>query len=155
MKELLKKIENYYNQEGNCCGGSLHIVLDDFNIEDSHITYCVEHAKNKKDQDAVEIGEELLKLSLQDRFKVVMNYLHLSDEEFNKKWKEYHDEECAKCRICDTAIEEGQPFCDTCDPTHFICVVCGEAGAIKSGISQEHNQYLCGPCAVNTLTKLI
>lgn len=29
--------------ESNSVGGSLHIVLDDFNIEDSHVRWCIKH----------------------------------------------------------------------------------------------------------------
>jgi hypothetical protein len=35
----------YLELPGNETGGSLHIVMDDFNYEDEHVRHCVEHAE--------------------------------------------------------------------------------------------------------------
>jgi hypothetical protein len=43
--EIAPLVASFYEFEGNGCGGSLHIVLDDGNIEDSHVDYCISYAQ--------------------------------------------------------------------------------------------------------------
>jgi len=39
---LRKLIQEFYSLPGNCCGGPLHIILDDFNIRDQDLVFCFE-----------------------------------------------------------------------------------------------------------------
>lgn len=39
---LARKIKEFYATSGNETGGVLHIVLDDFNIDDEDIDWCLE-----------------------------------------------------------------------------------------------------------------
>jgi hypothetical protein len=55
----------------NPAGGSLHIVLDDWNLEDDHIKYCINYAKECNDNEAVKLGEIMLQLSMTQRNKLV------------------------------------------------------------------------------------
>lgn len=68
----------YYNKPGsphcNAVGGSLHIVLDDGNIHDGDIEFCIEWAKDRNDQDGVALGEYLLTLSKTQRKKLYAQY---------------------------------------------------------------------------------
>jgi hypothetical protein len=41
MAEVIAAIKEVYAQEGGSTGGGLHIVLDDWNIEDYHVDYCL------------------------------------------------------------------------------------------------------------------
>lgn len=66
-KSLIRRVQKYYEVYGNECGGSLHIVLDDGNIEDDHILFCQEGAKEREDILGEKIAESLLKLSMRDR----------------------------------------------------------------------------------------
>ena len=55
---LVIKVKEYY--KNHIAGGSLHIVLDDGNLETSSVLFCIEWAKNKNDKE----GEDLAKLLL-------------------------------------------------------------------------------------------
>ena len=57
--ELFKMINAYYAKPGNCTGGSLHIVLDDDNLEDHHVDFCIQWAKDANDADGVALGEAI------------------------------------------------------------------------------------------------
>lgn len=50
--------------------GSLHIVLEDNNIKDYHVRYCIEYALEEGDQEGAELGRILLKLSKSQRLKL-------------------------------------------------------------------------------------
>jgi hypothetical protein len=64
----------YYRQPGNLAGGSLHIVLDDGNLDDSDILFCIEYAKKEKDELGVQLGEHLLSLNEDEREYVYSRY---------------------------------------------------------------------------------
>jgi len=52
------------------CGGSLHIVLDDGNIEDADVRFCVEEAIKLNDRAGELLGRILLRMSRTQRLKV-------------------------------------------------------------------------------------
>jgi hypothetical protein len=58
--------------EDNCVGCCMHIVTDDFNIEDEHVQFCIDYAKRKNHALCLEIGERLLELTEEER-RVVLN----------------------------------------------------------------------------------
>lgn len=47
VAEVMPLVNAFYAFDGNACGGSLHIVLDDENIEDGHVDYCIAYAQGK------------------------------------------------------------------------------------------------------------
>lgn len=51
VREAARLIAQVYQH--SCVGGGLHIVVDDFNIEASHVRWCLEHL-----DEHVEPGEE-------------------------------------------------------------------------------------------------
>lgn len=63
-------IDWYYAQAGNGAGGSLHVVLDDGNVADSHVIFCIEWAKREGDKAGEIIGELLLLMSSTQRLKL-------------------------------------------------------------------------------------
>jgi hypothetical protein len=73
-----KLIVAYYAMD-NPAGGSLHIVTDDFNIEDRSIRHCIEEAELEADPAEAElveaIGELLLVLPLEHRARAVSPWL--------------------------------------------------------------------------------
>lgn len=72
MKELCRRIQDYYYYEP--VGGALHIVLDDGNVEDHHIHWCLENSISEaKDEEAEYIANELLKLTESEREKLYDN----------------------------------------------------------------------------------
>jgi len=59
IKKVCDLILEYYID--NSAGGALHIVLDDGNLEDRHIHWCLNNAiKENKDDRAKIIAEKLL-----------------------------------------------------------------------------------------------
>lgn len=61
--------------ENNPGWGNLHIAMDDGNLEDSHIRWCIWNALDELDGDAAVIGNYLLKLSEEER-----------EELYNRNW---------------------------------------------------------------------
>jgi hypothetical protein len=66
-QDLIKEIKEFYKKPDNICGGNLHIVLDDYNLEDHFVEFCLKRAKEDNDPKGVEICKELLKLSFLER----------------------------------------------------------------------------------------
>jgi len=73
MREKLRSmIRDFYSKCGNDCGGTLHIVLDDCNIETHHIIWCLNNTiKKENDEDARQIAYLLLSLPEGERLKIV------------------------------------------------------------------------------------
>lgn len=74
VPELIQAVKYYYSLEGNQCGGSLHIVLDDDNIEDSHIEMCIRYANKRNDMEGIKLGKMLLAASYNQRKKLLKRY---------------------------------------------------------------------------------
>lgn len=51
-------------------GGSLHIVLDDNNVEDGHVEYCIKYAHEQGDEEGRLLGELLLRMSKTQRLRI-------------------------------------------------------------------------------------
>lgn len=60
----------YYNLPSNGAGGSLHIVLDDGNISDFDVQFCIDYAKDAGDVAGVQLGQLILKMSKTQRLKL-------------------------------------------------------------------------------------
>jgi hypothetical protein len=56
--------------ERNCVGCCLHIVLDDDNIGDKSVEFCLEQAKAKGHADCQRLAELLLQMSKTQRLKL-------------------------------------------------------------------------------------
>ncbi len=70
VPEVVPLVDAYYAKPGNSVGGSLHTVLDDGNLRDSHIAYCRETAEKNGDSAGVHIANLLLQMSMTQRRKV-------------------------------------------------------------------------------------
>ena len=68
--EILPVVRAYYAKPNNGVGGSLHIVLEDGNIETSHIEFCMEYARENNDPDGVVLAKLLMKMSRTQRRKL-------------------------------------------------------------------------------------
>jgi len=77
--EILELAAEYY--QDYCTGGALHIVLDDGNIEDEHIEWCIKEAKIAGDKEAVELGEALLTLTIKQRYEIRECYPYSGHED--------------------------------------------------------------------------
>jgi hypothetical protein len=63
-------VRKFYDQPGNEAGGLLHVVLDDGNLEDSHIDYARDRALDACDYRAWLIATCLLQMTPTQRRKV-------------------------------------------------------------------------------------
>lgn len=67
---VLILVRKYYALPGNMCGGNLHIVLDDGNINDGCVRFCIERATKAGDTFGAQLAEILLKCSVTQRRKL-------------------------------------------------------------------------------------
>jgi hypothetical protein len=68
VPEVLPLVQAVYRRHsGGCC---LHIVTDDGNVEDEHVTYCLEYAKEQAHPDCIAAAELLLRMSKTQRLKI-------------------------------------------------------------------------------------
>lgn len=58
-------IDEYYSTDG--AGGSLHIVLDDYNLTDNDVKYCIKYAIDSNDYFGEIIGNLLLEFTPEER----------------------------------------------------------------------------------------
>lgn len=76
VPEVIPIIRAYAALSGNSVGGSLHIVLDDGNVLDSDVQWCIDRAREKADAAGVELGEILLRMSRTQRKKLASLFYH-------------------------------------------------------------------------------
>lgn len=55
----------------NPCWGSLHIVLDDINIQNSHVEFCIDYANQNNDKEGEALARILLQMSKSQRLKLI------------------------------------------------------------------------------------
>jgi len=72
-------IEKYYEQDSCGCGGSLHIVLDDKNISNEDVLFCLKYAEERGDLMGQLICHQLANLSQFDLEDVVYNYSEIAN----------------------------------------------------------------------------
>jgi hypothetical protein len=70
IPEVIERFREYHRKPGNLAWGSLHIVLDDGNVEDAHVAFCVEHAEAQGDTEGAELARILLAMSKTQRSKI-------------------------------------------------------------------------------------
>lgn len=64
-------IASYYKLEGNICGGSLHVVLDDGNLETRSVQHCLEYATKQNDADGAFLADLLLRFTEAERAEML------------------------------------------------------------------------------------
>lgn len=71
MQTIREYCRALYKLEGCGCGGNLHILLDDDNINDSCIVFCLKECLRNPEAPESNLGilicEEYLKLTIQER----------------------------------------------------------------------------------------
>jgi hypothetical protein len=65
--KVLRRAHEYYNLPGNDLGGSLHVVLDDGNVEGQHVLFCMDRASDEGDSLGEVLARELLCLDEAER----------------------------------------------------------------------------------------
>lgn len=66
--ELLARFKAYFTK--NSSWGCLHIVLDDFNVDDNSVLYCVKVARESGDVEGEALAGLLLEMSKTQRKKL-------------------------------------------------------------------------------------
>jgi len=70
VPDVLPIAKAYLAKPGNAVGGSLHIVLDDGNVQDSHVDFCIDCARQRGDEDGVLLATLLRQMSRTQRLKI-------------------------------------------------------------------------------------
>lgn len=76
-------IAAYYDQPGNICGGTLHIALDDYNLEDEHVRWCLNHAREQGDENGIFVAKMLLLYDEAERIKLLSPAYEFRNEVLN------------------------------------------------------------------------
>ena len=70
VREVTALAGEFYGHDGNGAGGSLHIVLDDGNVEDHSVQFCREYAGKEGDALGAAMADLLMRLSPAMRYRV-------------------------------------------------------------------------------------
>jgi len=70
ITQILPIVYFYYSLPTHGRGGNLHIVLDNGNVDDDHINYCIKCANEEGDELGMYIGKILLQMSKTQRRKI-------------------------------------------------------------------------------------
>ena len=68
IPDVLERFAAYYRREP--VWGSLHVVLDDGNVEDRSVRFCLEYAEREGDVEGAELARLLLRLSRSQRLRL-------------------------------------------------------------------------------------
>jgi len=68
IPEVVDRFRAYHDEHPTW--GSLHIVLDDGNVEESHVAFCVSWAIEHDDWEGANLGAVLLRMSKTQRRKL-------------------------------------------------------------------------------------
>lgn len=63
-------VDAYRKLPGNLAGGSLHILLDNGNVNDDHIEFCIETATEKGDVPGIQLARVLKVMSKTQRARL-------------------------------------------------------------------------------------
>jgi hypothetical protein len=76
VTEICKLVKTLYDDMGEGCGGMLHIVLDDGNIDDDDLQWCIEYCNREENANrhdktiCLEIAHRLLNLNKEQRMLI-------------------------------------------------------------------------------------
>ena len=70
IPDVVERFADYKSMPGNGMWGSLHIVLDDGNVEKQHVEWVAEYAREKGDVEGEALGRILLQMSMTQRKKL-------------------------------------------------------------------------------------
>lgn len=74
VPEVPPLVVAYYAKSGHGAGGNLHIVLDDENVDDGQVQFCLDLARRVGDADGVQLAELLLRMSKTQRLKLACSW---------------------------------------------------------------------------------
>lgn len=79
VPDVMPLVNDYYRNNGT--GGALHLVLDDGNVDDSHVSFCLNEAAQNDDLPGVHLALLLLRMSKTQRLKLAMSRSDVPDDE--------------------------------------------------------------------------
>lgn len=68
--QVMRAIEDFYCLSGNAVGGSLHVVLDDHNLDDASVRFCLDWARNVGDTRGENLALVLLRFEEAERWVI-------------------------------------------------------------------------------------
>lgn len=71
VPEVLPLVRDLYGTEHGGAGGCLHIVLDDGNVEDHSVAFCVDYAMENDCNQCESLARLLMRMSRTQRLKLV------------------------------------------------------------------------------------
>lgn len=72
--EVAALIKEYYTFKGNECGGALHVVIDDLNVETEFVCRALVDAVMMKKFDALALGQVLRDMTVYDRCVAIYKF---------------------------------------------------------------------------------
>lgn len=70
IPDVIERFADYFSQPQNGAWGSLHNVLDDGNVSDSNVNFCLDRALDRGDYEGAELAKLLLEMSKTQRLKL-------------------------------------------------------------------------------------
>lgn len=70
IPDVIERFEAYHRRPGNGAWGSLHVVLDDGNVDDSSVELCREMAIEDGDHEGAALASILLRMTKTQRRKL-------------------------------------------------------------------------------------
>ena len=70
IPDVIPKLREFMLKPENGVGGNLHIVLEDGNVSDGDVVFCINNAIERGDKDGEELARMLLKMSKTQRKKL-------------------------------------------------------------------------------------
>jgi hypothetical protein len=74
VPDVLDIVNAYYAQRGNEAGGNLHIVLDDGNVRDGDVAFCLGWAIEKRDKEGEHLAQLIERMSTTQRRKLYRSH---------------------------------------------------------------------------------
>jgi len=74
LGDFIKLCKHYYEKEP--CGGRLHIVLDDGNLEDRYIFWCAGLARGLQDHEGTDLANLMSIMTMKQRARVYNSDLY-------------------------------------------------------------------------------
>lgn len=72
IPETINLFRSYHSKPMNGSWGSLHIVLEDGNVKNADVEYCLQYAKDNDDIEGEKLANILLRMSKTQRLKIGM-----------------------------------------------------------------------------------
>lgn len=67
MSNDINKLIDELSDMNGCC---LHIVIEDYNLEDSHVNFCLEEARKTNHLDCLIVASALKDMTVEERWKL-------------------------------------------------------------------------------------